>query len=734
MARYFDTVAGVLRRHGGEVEKFIGDAVMTVFGIPAAHEDDALRAARAAADLREALAALNDELERSWGAQLAVRMGVNTGEVVAGDASSGQALVTGDAVNVAARLEQAAAPGEILLGEGTYRLVRDAARCEPVGPLELKGKTSSVQAYRLLEVVAGAPGLSRRLDSPLVGRESELALVRQACERARRERTSHLFTILGSAGIGKTRLANEFASAVAVEARVLAGRCLPYGEGITFWPIAEIVREAAGEDTRVGIARLLEAEKDGGLVAERISGLLGLAGAAAGPGEETFWAVRRLVEAIARERPLVLILEDVHWAEPTLLDLVEYLADWIRDAPVLLLCLARPEFLDERPGWAGGKLNATSILLEPLSEAESGRLLGNLLPEADLPVRARERIEAAAQGNPLFLEQLLAMLIENGLLRRDDGRWVAAAELAELSAPPAIQALLAARLDRLGAEERLLIEAASVEGEAFHMGGLRELLPQEFHARLGANLRALVRKELVRPDRAAIAGGEAFRFRHILVRDAAYQSLPKGTRAELHERFASWLERASGDAAGELEEILGYHLEQAYRSREALGPIDEDGRELARKAADRLARAGKRALGRSDMPAAANLLGRAVELLPTAARERLELVPELGRALISVGELARADALLGETVDIAAAAGESRVELRAALERAYLRTNIDPEGRIEESAHVAERAIPVFERVGDELGLARALWVLAEATNARCRYRVGPRLHPHARR
>src|SRR6266540_2748892 len=349
MARYFEQARTILERHGASVEKFIGDAVMAVFGIPQVHEDDALRAARAALELRDAV----DELE--------LRIGVNTGEVVTG---SGETLVTGDAVNVAARLEQAAQPGEVLIGEPTYRLVRDAVEAEPVEPLAAKGKTEPLAAYRLLAVREGADSFARRLDAPLVGRARELRLLREALGRAIEERSSHLFTLLGTAGVGKSRLAQELVDGVGDGATILTGRCLPYGEGITYWPLIEMFRTlGAGTD----VAQLLEGVENARTIVNGAFGAIGIVEGGAVDPEETFWSVRKLFEALAREQPLVVLLDDLHWGEPTFLDLVEHVADWSRDAPILLLCLARAELLDARPSWGGGKHNATSLLLEPLS-------------------------------------------------------------------------------------------------------------------------------------------------------------------------------------------------------------------------------------------------------------------------------------------------------------------------------------------------------------------------------
>ncbi len=551
MSRYFDVARTVLKRHGGTVEKFIGDAVMAVFGVPDVHEDDALRATRAALELRAAVAALGDELERSWGARLQIRTGVNTGDVVAGDPATGQSFVSGDPVNVAARLEQAAQPDEILLGAPTLALVRDAVRAEPVEPLSLKGKSEPVPAYRLLEVLPGAPAHARRLDSPMLGRDAELAAVVGAFERAERGPGCELVTVLGVAGVGKSRLIREVSSRLADRARIFEGRCLPYGDGITFWPLAEIVKQAAGiEDTDrpdqavAKIDEVLTAREveQASLITERVGAAIGLSDAH-GAIQETFWAFRRLLETLASDRPLLAVIDDIHWAEPTLLDLLEYVAGFSRGHPLLILCTARPELREEHPEWGR---TGTQIALHPLGSAESEELIQNLLGRTRLPAEVRARVVEAAEGNPLFVEEMLRMLIDDGFLRREDGRWVPVVDLSRVSTPGTIQALIAARLDRLEEDERELIQRASVVGRVFYWGAVTELSPQEVRGKVGGNLQTLVRKELILPEPSPFAGDDAFRFSHILVHDTAYGSTPKRTRADLHERTASWLERASG--------------------------------------------------------------------------------------------------------------------------------------------------------------------------------------------
>ena len=477
VGRYFDEARVAIERHGGTVEKFIGDAVMSVFGIPRLHEDDALRAVRAAAELRDAVTALGDELEGELGVRIEARIGVATGEVVAGDPSSGHGFVTGDVVNVAARLEQAAGPGEVLLGERTHELVCEAVRAEAAGPLALKGKSAPVAAWRLLELT-GTPAVTRGLDSPFVGREEELAVLSAALERAVESRSCQLCTVVGSPGIGKSRIAEEFTRAAADGHGVVVGRCLPYGEGITYWPLSEIVQALGGEG---GVRELLREDEDAALVADRVFGAIGAAEPSGAP-EETFWAFRRLFEALAREQPLIAVVDELQWAEPTLLDLLEYLLTFASNEPILLLCLTRPELFDERPSWAIPRRSASIVTLEPLAENESSALVETLAATRAVPDAELARIVATAEGNPLFLEQLLAH-------RAGDGS-------GDIAVPPTIQALLAARIDGLDTEERAVLLRAAVEGKTFHRGAVAELLPE----RRPADARRA--SDLPRPPRA----------------------------------------------------------------------------------------------------------------------------------------------------------------------------------------------------------------------------------------
>jgi hypothetical protein len=663
--------------------------------------------------MRQALTVLNADLERDHGLGLEARIGVNTGEVVAGDPSAGQRLVTGDAVNVAARLEQAAEPGQILLGDPTFRLVRDAVEVASTGSLEMKGKAEPVTAHRLVRLLDAPEGHARRLDSPMVGRGKELELLERALDRAVSERTSHLFTLLGPAGVGKSRLVQESLAGSGAAALVLSGRCLSYGEGIIFYPLAEIVGQAAGiatgddlETARSKLTSLVAGADDDERVVSLVGSLLGWGGES-GANEEAFWGARKLLEHLAGARPVVVVFDDIHWAEPTLLDLIEHLADWTRDAAILLLCVARPELLEIRPGWGGGKLNATTILLEPLVETDASELVDNLLGRADIATVARDRILEAAEGNPLFVEEMLGMLIDDGLLRFDDGTWRGVDDLAQVTVPPTIQLLLAARLERLDADERAVMERGSVEGKTFRVGAVATLTPATQRPDVRPRLLALARKELIRPDRAEFAGEDAFRFRHLLIRDAAYQAMPKEQRADLHERYAAWLEQAAGDRLPEYEEILAHHLERAYRYRIELGPPDERAKALAGAAAARLLSSAERVQERGDYATAQSLLVRCADLSNGA--ERARALTELARVLSELVDYQASMNAATDAVSAARDAGAERDALRAELVRIDARSHTDPAYPTDSIRADMESVLRRLEEIGDEDGVFRAL-------------------------
>ncbi len=675
MGSYYEVAGTAIRAHGGLVEKFIGDAVLGVFGVPELHEDDALRAVRAAVDVRAGVSLVQGVRA------LRVRIAVNTGEVVT--PGFDQAVhVAGAPVNVAAHLEQRAAPDEILLGVETVRLVGTSVRAE-----ELVFE-DGLRAARLDELLAPAGAGRAPSPAPLVGRRAELRKLRSALQRARREERCRVVSVVGEPGIGKTRLALALTESVG-DARAVFGRCAPYG-GATYAPIAEILRQLApGGD----LAALAVGVDDGPVVARRAAEAVGLAEGAAAPGE-AFWAVRRLFEAVAAREPLVVVLDDVQWAEPTLLDLVEYLASWA-EAPILLVCLARPDLLAARPGWSRAS-GAVVIELGALPAEQVGSLLDDA-SEGGLAPDLRTQIVQRAGGNPLFAEQLLAFAAEGPAAPLDQ-------------APPTVEALIAARLDQLESGELGLLRCASVLGRRFKLDELHALGAFEH-----ADLAALTRKGLVHPPEAETA----YTFHHVLVRDAAYRSIPKAKRAELHEQAADHLDRRDGP-----DELIGHHLEQAHRCRVELGHGGDKTRRLARAGGESLGRAGTRAWKQADVPAASNLIGRSVTLLPADDERRAELLCELGLAGRMRGDLAAATEQLADAVEASRRIGSRRVELRASIELAHIRALRDPrESRA--LLELAREAIPELEAAGDERALGRAWYLVSFVEGSfECRFAV----------
>ncbi len=708
MLSYFHEMRGALERHGGTVEKFVGDAVLAVFGVPEAHEDDALRACRAALEMQARLVDLNEEFERRFGTRIALRVGVNTGEVVAGDASSRETFVTGDPVNVAARLEQAAGPGEVLLGEQTFRLVRDAVRAEAVEPLSAKGKSQPVPAYRLEEVSDFGP-VPRRVGTPFTGREDELARLEQEFEAVVAEGGCRLLTVVGEPGVGKSRLTAEFLLRVGTRARVVRGTCLSYGDGITYWAIGQIVRHLAGINDEHSLAEaraLIEAHvggvPNGNVVAAKTAQLLGLAEGSA-TAAETAWAIRHFLIAGAGAQPLVILVDDIHWADPTLLDLLAGLPAAIAEAPILLLCLARPELLEHHADWQ------VSVRLEPLGERDIDAFLEGLLGATPPAVQAR--LAQASAGNPLFAEELVAMLVDQDVLRLANGVCILQGELDSVPLPASLHALLGARLDRLEPDVRATLERGAIEGEVFHRAAAVELTRPALRASVPAHLEMLADKDFVRPAAASFAGDAAFRFKHILVRDTTYQATTKSLRALLHEQFAGWLERVAGERVAEYEEIIGYHLEQSYRFRTELGPLDDEIRTLGDRAANRLAAAGQRAHARGDARAASRLFATAVELASLPFQKtRYGLLH--GTAAREAMAFATAKEVLTRVRAEAIEAGWPGLEAGAEIELGMVsvHTATDTKSRLRAAG---SHALATFEALGDDRGTAVALVLLA---------------------
>ena len=709
MGDYFAIAEAAVVRHGGTVEKFVGDAVLAVFGIPVVREDDALRAVRAAAELRAGLADLAKRVADRNGVRLAIRTGVNTGEVVAGTARAGGSFATGDAVNTAARLEQAAPAGEVLLGASTYRLVRDAVVAKAVAPLAVKGKATPLEAFQLVEVLDVDEGRTRRTDARLVGRERERRALDEALERVVADRRCQMVTLLGPAGMGKTRLLADFETSLDPQIRILRGRCLSYGRGITFWPIVSVLRQAAGltatqdpATARAALSEVLVGLPEALDVVERLAPLLGLGGEPGGT-EETFWAVRLLLEHLADSGPVLVVIDDLHWAEAALLDLLEQLRDEARDVPLLLICPARPELLEQRPGWGGGAVSATTLMLEPLSGSNTQELLDDLLGPG-LPAAVAEAVNGWGDGNPLFLEEVAVHLVEEGVLVNDDAGWSLRRDLAAVPVPPTVTALLTARLDRLPAPERSLLEHASVVGV--------EVTAEEAAAlsedpQVPALLARLVRKGLLRRVRSL--RGEAFSFRHVLVREAAYEALPKAQRASLHERYADRLSGDGAEAGGEVDAFVGHHLESAVRLRRVLSPGSPEGEALAVRAADVLAAAAERARQADDLPAAEQLYLRSLDLLgrdaPTRRRRLLQLAWTLGGRWRITPALAAVD----EALALAPEGAPDLLHLALLAERASLQMAagdpVDPADARRLGAEAAQAA----REAGDALVLSHAL-------------------------
>jgi len=715
--RYFRAMAAEITRHGGKIEKYIGDAIMAVFGLPRAHEDDALRAVRAAAGMQTALQRVNGDLMQRYGVSLANRTGINTGEVVANDDQAvDQKLAIGDAVNVAARLEQAAPENEIYLGEITYRLVRDAVEVEAVEPLELKGKAQRVPAYRLLS----APGLDgnvRRKDTPVVGRDAELAALDELYREVVGRRAARLATIVGDAGVGKSRLVHETLERVAPRARVLRGRCLPYGEGVTFWPLRGMLTEAADiradDPPELARAKVLQVVGDAD-VAERLASAVGL-NPAQFPLLELYWAARKFLEGLATTMPVVALLDDIHWADPAFLDLIEHILDAGTGAPILLLATTRPDLIQERPQW-GERDGAIRLVLGPLSNDASAQVVANLLGSAGLAQDVVDRIVEAAEGNPLFVEQMLSMLIDSGALRLADGRWRRAEDYGEIAVPPTIQALLEARIDRLQREERAAVDPASVIGLEFAQPAVEALAPAPVRVAIDTYLTALTTKQLIRRMAAPGQTDLRYRFDHHLVRETVYNGLLKRARATLHAEFVRWADRVNAeyDRGLEFEEILGYHLEQAYRYLSELGPLDEQGLALGRDGAKRLGSAARRAFLRGDMQSAEGLFRRAIAMLPKAHEERLAMLPELGDVLLELGNFTDARAFIEEAKSLAQATSNRRVAAAAQLVRMLVRLHSgEPGNWSEDTLLLTTETIPALEREAAHSELAKAWRLIA---------------------
>jgi class 3 adenylate cyclase len=677
MLRYFALMRACLQRHGGVVEKYIGDAVMAVFGVPAVHEDDALRAVRAADQMREALSGWNREVTRDLGVSLSVRIGINTGPVVAAaDPGAAEVIISGETVNLAARLEQHAGPDEILLGPLTCQAVEGVVDYELAAPVAMKGFAQLVTPGRLVAIGEASRAIRRRFDLALVDRQAELAELRGQFGQAVSDRGCRLVTLHGDPGIGKSRLAGEFAAWARDAGAVIAeGRCLGYGTGGSLLALAEAIRQLlagwirpAALEADLGEAlTILEA----GLLADGSPGIV--------PGE-TVWALCRVLAEVGRDRPLVLIFDDMHWADPALLAVITGLTGRLAGVAATVLCLVRPEFIAEHDGWADSLPNAESALVGPLADDDCHVLVAELddvvAHDAELAVRAVSR----AEGNPLYLEQLVAVMTGDSAQ----------------AIPVGINGLIAYRLDLLAPGEREVLGLAAVTGREFTQAELAAAAEGDLAAGLAGVLAALVRRRLIRRSETE---RPAYRFESALIHEVAYESLPKAWRAGRHERIAAWLAEVGGDA-----EVVGSHWERAWRLKRELGTPEAARRHLADQALAALQSAGVRALASGDPRHAVGLLGRALSLCRAADPRAPALMMQAGEARLMAGEIEAGRRLLEDARTGARGQHNAVIAAHAELQLAYL----NPAGQFTALLRAARRTLPIFEAAGDHLGVTRA--------------------------
>ena len=652
---YHDRLREEIERFGGTVEKFIGDAVMAVFGAPIAHEDDAERAVRAALRITEAIDELNAERP---GLDLAVRGAVNTGEAVVALGARperGEGFVTGDVVNVASRLQGLAPVGGVVVGELTHRATDGPIEYAALEPVEVKGKESAIPLWRVIGARSRfGVDIESGTATPLIGREHELGLLQQLYRRAAGDRAVQLVTVSGEPGVGKSRMTREFRRFIDDEPDLIVwrqGRCLPYGEGITYWALGEVVKahagilenddaeEAAGK-LAAAVALVVEDDAERDWITARLRPLVGLGaddGSAAADRDESFAAWRGFLEAIAATGPFVLVIEDLHWADPSLLAFIEHLADWASGVPLLILCTARPELYERHPAWGGGTRNHTAIALSPLSMEETAKLIGALLDQAVLPSETQSALMSRAGGNPLYAEEFVRMLIDRRILVRRGPTWELTAGDDEIPVPDSVHALIAARLDTLPQERKALLQDAAVIGKVFWAGAVAAMSEVDV-ADVRAGMHELARKELVRPARRpSIEGETEYAFWHVLIRDVAYAQIPRALRAERHVSAARWIERIAGERVEDSVELLVHHYGQARElTRSAGGDVDDLEATLLRS----LVLAAERT-SRLDADKARAYLDQALSAAPPGGSDRLRVLLLATRLLLWGGETSR---------------------------------------------------------------------------------------------
>jgi class 3 adenylate cyclase/tetratricopeptide (TPR) repeat protein len=729
LERFFDDARHAIERNGGVATDGPGDAVQGVFGLPEMLEDDAARAIGAAVDAMASASAMTHQLS-DQGLVVDAWIGINSGEAVADP--DNPSSVSGDPVSVALQLEETARPGEILVGTVTLRLVGDLVQSEPVEPIVVQGLSRPVPAFRVTSVRAGRADSAR---TPLFGRERDIAMLTDTFDRAIDKRAPHLVTLLGQAGIGKSRLVSEFAGVVGQHGRVLRGSCAPHGHSTTYAAVAEMIRHAAGiksddirTKARTKLASLLGDEDDSAEISQRLEEVIEIVDAKS-PPEEIFWAVRSLLERIAENDPLVVVFDGLQNADRTLIDLIEHIIEWTANVPILLIGVARPEFLEKNTTWGGGMLNATTISLEPLGANDITKLAQSLFGEGRIGDQVADRVVHATGGNPLFVEQVVSMLVDAKMVELKDGEWAPTSDLQRI--PTSITALLGARLDSLGESERRVLEAAAVIGNEFPVSLVARAVER---SEIAADIRSLTRKELIRRAGSGELGHE-YSFRDGLMREVTYGSLLRPERARLHESVATKLQEDGAASPGQ-EMALGFHLEQAFLALSGLGGDRAHLLSVGKAAGERLAKLGRSALARADMPTASDLLSRAVAVMETDDPARVELALDLSVALLEHGELAAAKSSLRGISDLFhnedVAMRVAVISLRSALSAG------DTEGWADRAAALAEDAIRVFEKTQNHLGLAESYelwgashWRENRSENAGAMYR---RAHEHAQK
>jgi tetratricopeptide (TPR) repeat protein len=716
LARAFAGMSELLRGHGGTVEKFIGDAVMAVFGVPATHDDDAERAVRAAFACRDEITRLN----LTGRFALDLRIGVNTGEVVAGTGPSTHFLVTGTPVNLGARLQQAAVPGQILVGDLTRQLTRGSVRYG--SPLEIDAKgPGRIEAFAAEALTSEIPEQHRGIEghrAPLIGRDRELQLLRDAFARVIDTGTPSLVTVYGPAGAGKSRLISEFVDQVG-RGQVRIGRCLPYGEGISLYAVQQLLRADLGIDPsdthesavrklrdRVAVLFSESAERDAML--DRLGAIIGFANASdaltqAAPGdlaEELRWSVRRYLERRAASGALLLVFEDVHWGEPALLDLIEQTAEWSR-APLLIIALARPDFREVRPSWGSSVANALSVTLGPLPANDTRRLLAEILTVDALPERVRTELITRSEGNPLYVEEFLRMLIDAGHIGFRGGRWVAVSEPTALDVPPTLLGLIAARLDRVSPEVKRLLQHASLVGRLFSTAALAAIGGELPRIDL---LREAVRRDLLlEADERAPGEGRVYRFKHVLIRDVAYGTIPKGERARMHDNYARWLDDTFGDRRDEFGDLIAYHAEQAFLLSKELGR--EAVPELGERALDWLLATATRARLRDDASALA-MYERAINVADGFAASKAQRAEAYGFAAAARFRLKGDSERVSEALAICEESGPSEALVQVLHVAGSVKVEND---RLADAAQMWDREVDVARMLGDKELVAQAL-------------------------